>query len=185
MGLIWSLKVSIWNVKRRAEELEVVRDRRPPVRRIRLVHRPLAAARKMNRLRLDDLEQTSASPILFVMTENVYWIIELAVNPGRFEDLETLVAELLEANQEKVGFLTYGVLISDDRQVCHIYERFQDSAAIINHMQSFGPTFATRFLDILKPTRFVIYGTPSAEVKEAVAEFNPVYMTPLADFRKL
>jgi hypothetical protein len=52
-------------------------------------------------------------------------------------------------------------------------------------MQSFGQTFATRFLDILKPTRFVIHGTPSAEVKEAVAEFNPVYMTPLADFRKI
>ena len=118
------------------------------------------------------------------MSENVYWVIELAVNPGRFEDLKTLVAELLEANREKVGFLTYGVSISDDRQVCHIYERFEDSAAIMNHMQSFGPKFATRFFEILKPTRFVIYGTPSAEVKEAVAEFKPIYMTPLAGFRK-
>jgi hypothetical protein len=32
---------------------------------------------------------------------------------------------------------------------------------------------------MLKPTRFVIYGTPSAEVKDAVAAFNPVYMTRL------
>jgi quinol monooxygenase YgiN len=120
----------------------------------------------------------------FYMSENVYWVIELAVNPGRFEDLKTLVAELLEANRNKVGFLTYGVSISDDRQVCHIYERFQDSAAIINHMQSFGPKFSERFFEILKPTRFVIYGTPSAEVKDAVAPFNPVYMTRLADFRR-
>jgi quinol monooxygenase YgiN len=118
------------------------------------------------------------------MNENVYWVIELAVNPGRVEDLKTLVAELLEANRNKVGFLTYGVAISDDRQVCHFYERFQDSAAIINHTQSFGANFATRFFEILKPTRFVIYGTPSAEVRDAVAAFNPVYMTPLAGFRK-
>ena len=118
------------------------------------------------------------------MNENVYWVIELAVSPGRFEDLETLAAELREANQNKEGFLTYGVSISDDRQICHIYERFQDSAAIISHMQSFGPKFSERFFEILKPTRFVIYGTPSAEVKDAVAPFNPVYMTPLADFRK-
>ena len=118
------------------------------------------------------------------MNENVYWVIELAVNPGRFEDLKTLVAELFEANRNKVGFLTYEVAISDDRQVCHIYERFQDSAAIISHTQSFGATFATRFFEILKPTRFVIYGTPSAEVKDAVAPFNPVYMTPLAGFRR-
>jgi quinol monooxygenase YgiN len=118
------------------------------------------------------------------MNENIYWAIELAVNPGRFEDLKTLVAELLEANRNKVGFLTQEVAISDDRQVCHIYERFQDSAAITNHMQSFGPKFSERFFEILKPTRFVIYGTPSAEVKDAVAPFNPVYMTPLGGFRK-
>ena len=85
------------------------------------------------------------------MNENVYWAIELAVNPGRFEDLKTLVADLLEANRNKVGFLTQEVAISDDRQVCHIYERFQDSASIMNHLQSFGPTFATRFFEILKP----------------------------------
>ena len=119
------------------------------------------------------------------MSENIYWVIELAVTPGRFEDLKTLVAELEEANRNKVGFLTWAMAISDDRQVFHIYERFEDSAAIMNHMQSFGPKFGERFFAILKPTRIVIYGTPSAEVKEAVAEFNPVYMTPLADFRKL
>ena len=118
------------------------------------------------------------------MSENIYWVIELAVTPGRFEDLKTLVPELLEANRNKVGFLTYAVAISDDRQACHIYERFEDSAAIMNHMQSFGPKFSERFFEILKPTRFVIYGTPSAEVKDAVAPFNPVYMTPLSGFRR-
>jgi quinol monooxygenase YgiN len=118
------------------------------------------------------------------MNENVYWVIELAVNPGRFEDLKTLIAELLEANRKEVGFLTCEFAISDDRQVCHIYERFQDSAAIMNHLQLFGANFATRFFEILKPTRFVIYGTPSVEVKNALAASNPVYMASLGGFRK-
>ena len=118
------------------------------------------------------------------MNENIYWVIELAVTPGRFEDLKTLAAELLEANRNKVGFLTQEVAISDDRQVCHIYERFQDSAAITAHMESFGPKFAKRFFEILKPTRIVIYGAPSAEVRNALAEFNPVYMAPLGGFGK-
>ena len=119
------------------------------------------------------------------MSENVYWVLEFAVDPGRFEELKTLMAELVEATRKnEVGMLDNHWAISDDRQVCHIYERFQDSAAIINHMQSFGANFATRFFEILKPTRFVIYGTPSAEVRDAVAAFNPVYMTPLAGFRK-
>jgi len=79
------------------------------------------------------------------MNENVYWVIELAVNPGRFEDLKTLIAELLEANRKEVGFLTCEFAISDDRQVCHIYERFQDSAAIMNHLQSFGANLPRDF----------------------------------------
>ena len=118
------------------------------------------------------------------MNENVYWVIELAVNPGRFEDLKTLIAELLEANRKKVGFLTCEFAISDDRQVCHIYERFQDSAAVITHLQLFGANFSARFFEILKPTRFVIYGTPSVEVKDALAASNPVYTAPLGGFRK-
>ena len=39
-------------------------------------------------------------------------------------------------------------------------------------------------MKILKPTRVVIYGTPSVEVKDGFAEFNPVYMAPLGGFRR-
>src|SRR5271167_3286697 len=51
----------------------------------------------------------------------------------------------LEANRKEVGFLTCEFAISDDRQVCHIYERFQDSAAIMNHLQSFGANLPRDF----------------------------------------
>ena len=85
------------------------------------------------------------------MTENVNFLLELAVNPGRFEDLKTLMPELVEANRKEVGMLTQEWAISNDQQVCHIYERFQDSAAMISHMQSFGPKFGERFFAILKP----------------------------------
>jgi len=119
------------------------------------------------------------------MSENVYWVIELAVSPGCFEDLKTLNAELVEATRKnEVGMLDNHWAISDDRQVCHIYERFQDSAAVMTHLQWFGPNFGERFMKILKPTRFVVYGTPSVEVKDAISEFNPVYMAPLGGFRR-
>jgi hypothetical protein len=44
--------------------------------------------------------------------------------------------------------------------------------------------FAARVFEILKPTRLVVYGTPSVQVKEALAGANPVYMAPLEGFRK-
>jgi quinol monooxygenase YgiN len=112
------------------------------------------------------------------------FILRVAVNPGRFEELKTLVAELVEANRKEVGMLTQEIAISDDRQVCHIYERFQDAAVMVSHLQLFGPKFGARFFEILKPTRVVVYGTPSEQLKEALAEANPVYMAPLGGFRK-
>ena len=123
-------------------------------------------------------------PGLF-MTENVYWVLEFAVSPDRFEDLKTLNAELVEATRKnEVGMLDNHWAISDDRRVCHIYERFQDSAAVMTHLQWFGANFAERFMEILKPTRVVVYGTPSVELKDAIAGLNPVYMAPLGGFRR-
>jgi hypothetical protein len=45
------------------------------------------------------------------------------------------------------------VAVSDDGQVCHIYERFQDSAAVMTHLQLFDANFATQFMEIFKSTR--------------------------------
>jgi len=119
------------------------------------------------------------------MTENVYWVIELSVSPDSFEDLKTLNAELVEATRRnEAGMLDNHWAISDDRQVCHIYERFQDSAAVMSHLQWFGANFAERFMKILKPTRVVVYGTPSQELKDAISGLNPVYMAPLGGFRR-
>jgi len=54
----------------------------------------------------------------------------------------------------------------------------------MTHLQWFGPNFGERFAKILKPTHVVIYSTPSAEVKNAFAGFNPIYMAPLGGFRR-
>jgi quinol monooxygenase YgiN len=115
----------------------------------------------------------------------VYWVLELAVNPGRFEDLETLMATMVEATQRnEVGALNYEWAISDDRQVCRVYERYQDSAAALAHLESFGANFAARFMEVVKPTRFVVYGAPTAQVKDALGGLSPVYMAPFGGFRR-
>jgi quinol monooxygenase YgiN len=59
-----------------------------------------------------------------------YWVFEFAIIPGRFEDLKTLMAAIVDATQKnEPGTLNYEWAISDERQVCHVYERYQDSAA--------------------------------------------------------
>ena len=73
---------------------------------------------------------------------------------------------------------------SGDGKRCHIFERYVDSAAVLTHLGTFGERFAGRFLELLKPARFVVYGSPSAAVRDALAGFSPVYMQPLGGFSR-
>jgi len=118
------------------------------------------------------------------MTNNVYWVLEFAINPGRFNDLKTLMADQVEVTKNEVGTLNYEWAISDDQQVCHVYERYQDSAAAVTHLKSFAANFAARFAKVGKFTRLVVYGGPSAQVKDALAGLSPVYMAPFGGFRR-
>jgi hypothetical protein len=54
----------------------------------------------------------------------------------------------------------------------------------MTHLESFGANFAARFMEVVKPTRLVVYGTPGAKVKDALAGLSPVYMPPLGGFRR-
>jgi quinol monooxygenase YgiN len=113
------------------------------------------------------------------MSENVILAVEFAIVPGRFEDFKTVAAEMIEATQHnEPGTLNYEWAISDDRQVCHVYERFRDSVAVMSHMERFNANFAARFGETVKLVRFVVYGRPSAQVKDALAGASPVYMAP-------
>jgi hypothetical protein len=74
--------------------------------------------------------------------------------------------------------------VGDDHQVCHAYERYRDSAAFMTHLESFGANFAVRLMEAVTPARLVVYGTPSPQVKDALAGLSPVYMAPLGGFRR-
>ena len=63
-------------------------------------------------------------------------------------------------------------------------KHYQDSAAAMTHLESFGAKFAARFMEVVKPTRLVVDGTPSGQVKDALAGLSPVYMAPFGGFRR-
>jgi hypothetical protein len=71
-----------------------------------------------------------------------------------------------------------------DGQDIHIYERYQDSAAALAHVQRFVENFASRFLSLCTPTRMSVYGEPSDELKAAISGFNPSYLGPLAGYAR-
>ena len=111
------------------------------------------------------------------MSNQVSWMLELDIQEGRKDDLPNLIAEMVSATKaNEPGTLDYEWSISADGKRCHLFERYVDSDAVLTHVRTFGEKFAGRFLELLKPVRLVIYGSPSATVQDALAAFQPVYM---------
>ena len=54
---------------------------------------------------------------------------------------------------------------------------------MIQHVEGFG-NFAARFLASCRPTRFSVYGKPTAEAKAALADLGPVYFSELGGFSR-
>jgi len=119
------------------------------------------------------------------MNENVYWVLELAVQPGRMNDLKSVMQDMVEAaGANEPGTLNYEWNVSDDGRICHIYVRYRDSAAVMTHMHAFGTKFTARFMELVTITRFVVYGSPNAEIKAALAAYGPVYLAPFGGFKR-
>ena len=118
-------------------------------------------------------------------TQEVYWVITVAVQPGQMDEFKKIVAQIVAATKEEPGTLQYEFSVSADQATVDITERYRNSDAVIAHVsQTFGPKFSKAFLAVAKPTRFTVYGSPSEEAKRVLADFNPTYMTPLDGFSR-
>lgn len=118
------------------------------------------------------------------MNENVYWLLELAVQRGQLAEFRQLMCDMVEAASGEPDTLNYEWNISADGVDCHIYVRYQNSAAVMTHMRSFGSRFSARFLNLARITRIVVYGVPDREVKAALAPYGPIYFEPLGGFKR-
>jgi len=118
-----------------------------------------------------------------VGNEQVYWMLTVTVD--KMEEFKSLVGKLVAATEKEPGALQYEYNVGDDHKTIDIYERYADSKAALFHLeQTFGPNFSKEFFALAKPTGFVIYGTPTDEFKKSVADFHPVYRTPLDGFTR-
>ena len=120
-----------------------------------------------------------------IMEDTVCWMLEVAIKERQLNTFRSLMLEMVESTKaNEPGTLDYEWSISEDQNVCHIFERYSDSAATMIHLKSFGANFAERFMAAVEPTRFVVYGNPSGEVKAALSGYGAVFMTPFGGFTR-
>ncbi len=119
------------------------------------------------------------------MSKQVFWLLELNMNPEQARDFDGLMQEMVAAtNANETGALDYQWSVSTDGKTCHLFERYADSAAALVHLTTFGERFMDRFLTLLAPTRFVVYGAPTQELRDALSPFNPSFMEPAGGFTR-
>jgi quinol monooxygenase YgiN len=117
------------------------------------------------------------------LNENVFWIFELTLKEGQFDNLRTLMEELVNATKEnEPDTMVYEWTISSDYKVCHIHERYADSKSTLNHLTTFIEKYSARLMATGDCTKFVVYGNPSPEAKGVLDGFSPVYMAPIGGF---
>ena len=118
------------------------------------------------------------------MDGQVSWVVEVAVRPGALDSLKDLMEELVAGARAEPGTLCYEWYVSDDDGTIHVYERYADSEATIVHNRAFAERGAERFLAAVEPTRFTVYGNPSAAARAVLDGFGATYLDAWGGFSR-
>jgi quinol monooxygenase YgiN len=110
------------------------------------------------------------------MAEQISWQVELAVKPGQLESFRTLTREMVEFTRSEAGVLIYERFISADGATVYVYERYVDSAAAVAHLQAFRQYFGARFASLIERRHFLVFGTPSGELRSILNGFGATYL---------
>jgi quinol monooxygenase YgiN len=117
------------------------------------------------------------------VSDNVFWVVELAIKPGQLDAFKALMNDMVKATKaNEPGALNYEWFISEDGTKCHVYERYADSAAVMVHMGNFA-SFGERWVATVETEGMTVYGTPSDEVKAIMASAGTL-MAPLGGFAR-
>lgn len=116
------------------------------------------------------------------MRQEIAWQVELTVKPGQLDNFRALTGEMVEATRHEAGILSYQRFVSEQGDCVHAYERYADSAAALGHLRIFSAKFATRFMAMVERKRFLVFGTPSKELRAHLDKLGAVYFQPLGHF---
>jgi quinol monooxygenase YgiN len=94
-------------------------------------------------------------------------IARLKIHQGQLEQFKRVAVKCMESVRSRdSGTLQYDWFLSSDHSECLVYERFRDSAALLEHLANLGDT-----MDALLQICSIsgeICGTPSAALTKAL-----------------
>ena len=101
--------------------------------------------------------------------------VELSIKEGKLDDFKALVNTMIKMTDvNEPNTLVYEYYINEDGTECHLLETFKDSDAFMVHLGNVSHMFDTLF-ESATMTRAKIYGSPSAELKQALDPLGVQY----------
>ena len=105
--------------------------------------------------------------------------VELSIKEGKLDDFKALVNTMIKMTDvNEPNTLVYEWYISEDGSECHLLETFKDSDAFMVHLGNVSHMFDTLF-ESATMTRAKIYGSPSAELRQALDPLGVEYFAHL------
>ena len=102
------------------------------------------------------------------------------VLPGQLDNFKQLVTKVVKAVAEEPGTLIYEWSFQPDQKTYNVLEVYQNSEAVVAHRVS--ADLLKELGQVRKTLKVVVFGTPNAQAKEALARLEPVYTSPIDGF---
>jgi quinol monooxygenase YgiN len=117
-------------------------------------------------------------------TGYIAWIYTGEVLPGQMDHFKQIATKVIAAVAQEPGTLMYEWSFRPDQKTFDVVELYQNSDAGVAHVKHVLAEFGKELGQVQKALQFVVYGSPDAQLKQVLAEFNPVYATPIEGFTR-
>ena len=105
------------------------------------------------------------------------------VLPEQLDQYKQQLKKVLAAVAEEPGTLIFELSVQPDGKTVDLLEMYQDSEAFVAHVKHMRAVFGQE-VQIRKPGRIIVFGSPNAEMKEILARRNPVYESYIDGFMR-
>ncbi len=119
------------------------------------------------------------------MGSHIWYVGEYSVAPGKSQTFKDVIEGAIKTElSERESVLSYEFFFNDDQSKFYAIELFRDSEAVLSHLERAKETIP-KVLEVAEITRFEIYGTPSAALREAMSSFGAKMFGYWAGFTRL
>jgi quinol monooxygenase YgiN len=128
--------------------------------------------------------QTPA-PLHGLKAGSIALVVTGEVLPGQMDNFKQLVPKLVAAVADEPGTLVYEWSFHPDQKAYNVMEVYQNSDALIAHLKHLTSTdFLKELGQVRKITNAIVFGSPDAQVKEALTRLDPVYTSHIDGFMR-